>query len=78
MNPGLPEEAGQTARSMIDALKAQPHVLGLLLVVIMLLLFMFYSLHEAANFREKLVNQVFANTQSIHEVLKERAVPCPK
>ena len=78
MNPGLPEEAGQTARSFIDAIKTQPHVFGLLAVVIVLLLFMFYSLHEAASFRHKLVDQVFANTKSIHQVLQERAVPCPK
>jgi hypothetical protein len=78
MNPGIPEEAGQTARSFIDAIKTQPHVFGLLAVVIVLLLFMFYALNEAASFRHKLVDQVFQNAKSINEMLQERSVPCPK
>jgi hypothetical protein len=78
MNPGIPEEAGQTARSLIDALKAQPHVVGLLIINAALLVFMFYALHEAATFRDKLVSQVFDNTKNIHDVLQQRAVPCPK
>jgi hypothetical protein len=78
MNPGAAEEAGQTARSLIDTLKSQPHVIGLLLVIIMLLAFMFYALTEAAQFRHKLVDQVFQNSKSISEMLQQRSVPCPK
>jgi hypothetical protein len=48
-----------------------------LLVVIALLVFMFYALHSAAKFRETLVSQVFANTQTIHSMLSQRAVACP-
>ena len=78
MTPGtIPDEAGQTARSLITVLKDQPVILGLLLVVIALLVFMFYALHSAAKFRETLVSQVFANTQAIHTMLSSRAVVCP-
>jgi hypothetical protein len=78
MNPGAPEEVGQTARSLIDVFKAQPHVFGLLLIIVALLVFMFFALRSAADFREKMVNQVFENSKSIHQMLQERSVPCPK
>jgi lactate dehydrogenase-like 2-hydroxyacid dehydrogenase len=78
MNPGVPEEAGKTARSIIDVFKEQPHVFGLLLINIALLVFMFYALHQAATFREKMVDQVFENTKNIGEVLQQRGIPCPK
>jgi hypothetical protein len=78
MNPGGPvEEAGSTARSLIDALKAQPVVLALMVMIFGLLLFQFYALHGAGKFRETLINQVFQNTATIHEILKQRSVTCP-
>ena len=78
MNPGAQEEVGQTARSLIDVFKSQPHVFGFLLIILALLVFMFYALNSAANFREKLVGQVFENSKAIHQILQERSVPCPK
>jgi hypothetical protein len=42
-----------------------------------LLAFIFYALHAAGKFRETLLNQVFANTARIHEMVQQRSVPCP-
>ena len=79
MNPGGPsEEIGATLRSLIDGLKAQPAVLGLSLMVLALLVFLFYALEGAAKFRERLIDQVLANSTSIQELLKSRAISCPE
>jgi hypothetical protein len=78
MNPGGPvEEVGQTARGIISALGAQPAVLALTVANFALLAFIFYALHAAGKFREALLNQVFANTARIHEMVQQRSMPCP-
>ena len=74
---GPSEEIGQTARGLIDALKAQPAVLALTVALIVLLVFIFYAMHEAATFRDKLITQVLDNSQAIHALLQSRAVACP-
>ena len=77
MSPGAVEEAGQTARGVVDALKGQPAVLALTLANFALLAFIFYALHSAAKYRETLINQVLTNSTRIHELMQNRAVPCP-
>jgi hypothetical protein len=78
MAPGPVEEAGATARSFIDALKGQPAVLALSLVILIMLVFMFYALHAAGQFRETLVQRVLANSEAVHAILQQRAVNCPE
>lgn len=77
MNPGVSDEAGQTARSLIDAMKSQPALLAMILANICLLVFMFYAFRSSAEYRDKLTSQVFTNTTAIHEMLSQRSVPCP-
>jgi hypothetical protein len=77
VNPGPLEEAGATARGIVDALKAQPAVLALTLANMALLIFIYYALHSGAQFREKLVDQVLDNSNSIHAMLQQRSVACP-
>jgi hypothetical protein len=52
-------------------------ILGMLLVNLALLGFMFYALKGAAQSRDALVQQVLANSQAVHTLLQQRAVPCP-
>jgi hypothetical protein len=78
MNPGVSEEAGTTARSLIDALKGNPGILALSVLNMALLIFMFYALHGAGKYRETLTGQVFENTRSIHDILLQRSVACPE
>jgi hypothetical protein len=77
MNPTLPEEAGQTARSFLDVMREQPALLGMIVANIALLVFMFYALNSAAQYRETLTKQVLDNAASIHTILSQRSVTCP-
>jgi hypothetical protein len=58
MNPGATEEAGQTARGIVDALKAQPLVLVLLLINLIFVAFLWFGLHEQATRKDKLVEDL--------------------
>jgi hypothetical protein len=71
MNPGAPEEIGQTARSFIDALKGQPATLAMAVVNFALLAFIFYALQRAAESREKLLEQVFQNGKELNQLLSQ-------
>lgn len=77
VNPGPVEEAGATARSLIDGLKAQPAVLALIIANFALLFFIYYALQSSAQSRDKLVQQVVDNSNSIHTMLQQRSVSCP-
>jgi hypothetical protein len=70
MNPTLPEEAGQTARGLIDALKAQPAVLALTVANMALLVFIYFALHAGAEFRNKMLDQLLNNGATIQSMLK--------
>jgi hypothetical protein len=41
------------------------------------LIFIFYALHSGAQYREAMMQQVFANSNKIHELLQQRSVICP-
>jgi hypothetical protein len=77
MNPTLPEEAGATARGLIEALKAQPAVLALTVANMALLVFIFFALKSSAETRGELVGQILQNSTAIHALLQQRAVSCP-
>ena len=74
MNPGGPvEEVGQTARGLIDALKAQPAVLALSLAQIAMLVFLFYALSAAAGFRDQMLKQQFEFAHKVTELLDRKS-----
>jgi hypothetical protein len=78
MNPTLGEEAGQTARSFLDIMRQQPALLGSIVTNIALIVFIFYAMNSAAQYRETLTKQVLDNSTSIHALLSQRAVACPE
>jgi hypothetical protein len=84
MNPGPTEEAGQTARTFIEALKGQPAVLALSIANFALLAFIFYALQQAATFRQKLLDQVFQNGKEINQLIascrmgQQEEIPTPQ
>ena len=56
MNPGTPfEEAGETARSVIESFKSTPVALAILLFNVILLGGLFYGAHLAAERWQKMV-----------------------
>jgi hypothetical protein len=75
MNPGIGEEAGQTARSFIDALKQQPAVLALIVANIAMLVFMFYALAKAAEFRHTMIDGQLDYQKHVTELLSKCVVP---
>jgi hypothetical protein len=75
MNPGPTEEAGQTARSFIDALKGQPAVLALIVANAAMLVFMFYALSKAAQFRDNLLTQQFNYQREVSQLLAKCVIP---
>jgi hypothetical protein len=74
---GPVEEVGSTARSLIDAMKGHPATLALTIANLALLIFIYYALHSGAQFREKMLDQVLANSSAIHTMLSQRSVACP-
>jgi len=77
MNPTIPEEAGQTARSFLEIMKQQPALLGSILTNVALVVFIFYALSASSEARNKLTTQVLDNAMAIHKLLSERSVSCP-
>jgi hypothetical protein len=75
MNPGPVEEAGQTARSFVDALKGQPAVLALIVANAAMLVFMFYALSKAAQFRDNLLTQQFNYQREVSQLLAKCIIP---
>jgi len=77
MNPGPVEEVGQTARGLIDALKRQPSLLALMISNIGMLVFMFYALHAAAQFRDSIIARQFELQRHFNDILSRCVVPAP-
>jgi len=67
----------QLAHEIIEALKAQPAVLALTVVIFALLGFIYYALHSGAVYRDKLVTQVLENSKHINDLMSgSRAIDC--
>ena len=76
MSPGgAVEETAKVATGIVDALKAQPAVLALSLAQIAMLVFMFYALFKAAEFRNDLIKQQFEFAHKTTELLARCIVP---
>jgi hypothetical protein len=75
MNPGVTEEAGKAANSLIDGLKQSPATLSLTIVLLGLLAWMFYALHAAAEFRTQLISQQNEYQRHVTDILTKCVVP---
>ena len=58
MSPGIGEEAGQTARSAIDAMKSAPMMLGLLIFNVVWLVVIAYVVFKNAERWQETINTV--------------------
>jgi F420-0:gamma-glutamyl ligase-like protein len=72
---GPVEEAGKVATGIIDALKAQPAVLALSLAQIAMLVFLFYALAKAAEFREQSLKNQYEMMRETQLLLSKCVVP---
>jgi len=75
MSPGPVEEAGQTARSFIEALRQQPATLALIIANISLLVFIFYALAKGAEFRDQSLKNQFELMRETSLLLSKCIVP---
>lgn len=76
MNPGGPvEEAAHVATGIVDALKAQPAVLALTVANIGMMVFIFYALTSAANFRNTMLEQQHTYQREVAQLLAKCIVP---
>lgn len=75
MNPGVSEEAGQTARSVIEALKSNPATLALIVANTAMLIFIFYALAKGAEFRDTMIKQNFEYQREVSQLLARCVVP---
>ena len=76
VNPGgVVEETGATARTFIDALKGQPATLALAIANLGMLIFIFYALTKAADFRDKMLTNEQAFAKHVTELLAKCVVP---
>ena len=65
MNPGISEEAGKTARGIVDALKVQPMTLAVMIAFIVLLVYHFYSQNRQFATRDHNLEQLFEGQKTI-------------
>jgi hypothetical protein len=76
MNTGPVEEAGQTARSFLDALKTQPIMLGMIAVILSLIGFLFYGAQRSSTVRQAEFQMVFDAQVQMSKLLAE-CYPAP-
>jgi len=69
MNPGVIEEVGSTTRTFITSMKDHPAVLVLALCNLALIIFMYFALNAAAEFRTELIKQSFEYQKNAAELL---------
>jgi hypothetical protein len=75
MNPGPTEEVGKAVTGIVDGLKQQPAVLAMTVIMIGLLVFCFYALAAAANFRNAMLLQQADYQKYVTEILSRCVVP---
>jgi hypothetical protein len=72
---GPVEEGAKVASGIVDALKAQPAVLALTLANIAMLIFIFYALKGAADFRDRSMANQFKLIQETSQLLAKCGLP---
>ena len=75
MAPGAVEEGAKVASGIVDALKAQPAVLALTVANIGMMVFIFYALHSAANFRDQSLKNQYELMRETAQLLAKCVVP---
>jgi len=75
MNPGLSEEAGQTARSLITGLKESPVTLGLMVINVAFLAYIALSERSATQLRRELTTLYIQQQTRVTELLAKCVVP---
>src|SRR5262245_613433 len=75
LSPGPIDEAGKVATSVVDALKAQPLALTMLIMNIMLVALLTYVAWVGAHTREREVNLIYQSQTKVQELLARCFLP---
>jgi len=75
VNPGLEEETGQTARSLITALGSQPFALSMIISNFLLLGFVWYTQIESDRQRAIIAQDVLHMVEQNNMLLSKCVVP---
>ena len=75
MNPGGIEEAGKTARSIVDVFRTEPLSLALILINLTLLWIFWYVIKTATEVRHDEMDRVFAAQAKTNELLAKCYIP---
>ena len=81
MSPGIPEEAGATARSVIDTFRAQPFTLAMVLMNFALVGYIYYESVTINNERHNELQLLYQNRREVAILLARchwpEGVPLP-
>jgi hypothetical protein len=77
MSPGLVEEGGQTARTLITGLKHQPTVLALIIFNLVFAGAIFFSVQEQRQYNREIIGQLLSNAAKAEEMLFKCIQPRP-
>ena len=72
MNPGPIEETGKVATGVIDALKSQPMVLGMLVFNFVLLLVVYFGINNMREHQAKVLERIFEHTDRLYNCGKQQ------
>lgn len=75
MTPGPSEEIGQTARSMVDAFKSNPVMLGMVLIILAQVGLIFYITNKANASRDNQFQLMLTAQGQVQELLARCVVP---
>jgi hypothetical protein len=75
MAPGITEEVGATTRSMFDAFKANPVMLGLVLVVLAQVGLEFFIAYRSSEFRAREFALLMSSQSEVQALLARCVVP---
>jgi hypothetical protein len=76
MSPGPVEEAGQTARSLVDALKRDPFSLSMIVINVLLLGYLYLQGITAEKDRQQERELLYQNRREVGELLA-KCYPAP-
>jgi hypothetical protein len=75
MAPGAVEEVGATTRSMVDAFKANPVMLGLVLVILAQVGLLFFVSYRSSEFRQREFAMLMSAQSEVQSLLARCVVP---
>jgi hypothetical protein len=75
MSPGVSEEVGATARTMLDTFKSQPVMLGLVLVILAQVGLMYFIASRSSEIRQREFELLVGSQSEVQTLLSRCVIP---